>query len=146
MRLLRPSFLKEPFTIGCDAAMAQTVVIKPILIPKTSKIAFTVGVKPLAVHDAQDENEINGLKVSCMGIILGMSTSKESVKLYTVLTAALAVSCSTVAGKPQQTKALTIATAWIARKPPDAAFVRGYCDIRCSSLCNWAASSLKQRC
>merc|ERR1711920_98047 len=49
----RQSFFDEPSTVGCDAVMAWTVVIRPRLMPKASLMAFTMGAKPLVVQDAQ---------------------------------------------------------------------------------------------
>merc|ERR1719499_1290533 len=49
----RQSFFEAPSTVGCDAVMAWTVVIKPLLMPKASWMAFTMGAKPFVVHDAQ---------------------------------------------------------------------------------------------
>merc|ERR1719401_1561719 len=56
----RQSFLDEPSTVGCDAVMAWTVVIKPLLMPKASLIAFTIGASPFVVHDAQETAVIDG--------------------------------------------------------------------------------------
>merc|ERR1719433_1475694 len=49
----RQSFFDEPSTVGCDAVMAWTVVIKPLLMPKASFTAFTTGASPFVVHEAQ---------------------------------------------------------------------------------------------
>merc|ERR1719499_107308 len=49
----RQSFLEEPSTVGCDAVMAWTVVIKPLLMPKASFTAFTIGASPFVVQEAQ---------------------------------------------------------------------------------------------
>merc|ERR1712066_3727 len=50
----RQSFFEEPSTVGCEAVMACTVVIKPLLMPKASWIAFTIGAKPFVVHEAHE--------------------------------------------------------------------------------------------
>merc|ERR1719450_1339907 len=50
----RQSFFDEPSTVGCDAVMAWTVVIKPRFMPKASLTAFTTGARPFVVHEAQD--------------------------------------------------------------------------------------------
>merc|ERR1712174_95214 len=50
----RQSFFDEPSTVGCEAVMAWTVVIKPLLMPKASFTAFTIGARPFVVHDAQE--------------------------------------------------------------------------------------------
>merc|ERR1719188_2565907 len=60
----RQSFFDEPSTVGCEAVMAWTVVIKPLLMPKASFTAFTTGANPFVVHDAQDTACIEGLYVS----------------------------------------------------------------------------------
>merc|ERR1719284_1949446 len=49
----RQSFFDEPSTVGCDAVMACTVVIKPLLMPKASFTAFTTGARPFVVQEAQ---------------------------------------------------------------------------------------------
>merc|ERR1712107_789050 len=48
----RQSF-EEPSTVGCEAVMAWTVVIKPLLMPKASFTAFTIGARPFVVQEAQ---------------------------------------------------------------------------------------------
>merc|ERR1712048_1410969 len=50
----RQSFLDAPSTVGCDAVMAWTVVIRPLLMPKASLMAFTIGAKPFVVQEAQE--------------------------------------------------------------------------------------------
>merc|ERR1712039_524102 len=49
----RQSFFDDQSTVGCEAVMAWTVVIKPLLIPKASLIAFTTGASPLVVQEAR---------------------------------------------------------------------------------------------
>merc|ERR1719373_323382 len=49
----RQSFFDDPSTVGCEAVMAWTVVIKPLLMPKASLTAFTIGASPFVVQDAQ---------------------------------------------------------------------------------------------
>merc|ERR1712211_86225 len=49
----RQSFFDEPSTVGWDAVMAWTVVIKPLLMPKASLMAFTTGASPFVVQEAQ---------------------------------------------------------------------------------------------
>merc|ERR1712134_222025 len=48
----RQSFFDEPSTVGWDAVMAWTVVIKPLLMPKASLMAFTTGASPFVVQEA----------------------------------------------------------------------------------------------
>merc|ERR1719336_1685260 len=60
----RQSFFEEPSTVGCDAVMAWTVVIRPLLMPNLSLIAFTRGASPFVVHEAQDTQSIDELYVS----------------------------------------------------------------------------------
>merc|ERR1711862_351036 len=50
----RQSFLEEESTTACVAVIACTVVIRASAIPKASLIAFTIGAKPLVVHEAQE--------------------------------------------------------------------------------------------
>merc|ERR1712061_901250 len=50
----RQSFLEAPSTVGCDAVMACTVVIRPRLMPNASWTALTTGAKPLVVQEAQE--------------------------------------------------------------------------------------------
>merc|ERR1712203_579718 len=57
----RQSFFDEPSTVGCDAVMAWTVVIRPRLMPKPSPMALTTGAKPLVVQEAQDTHSMEDL-------------------------------------------------------------------------------------
>merc|ERR1719401_1262097 len=50
----RQSFLDDPSTVGCEAVMAWTVVIKPLLMPKASLTALTIGANPFVVQDAHE--------------------------------------------------------------------------------------------
>merc|ERR1719510_508745 len=50
----RQSFFDEPSTVGCDAVMAWTVVMRPRLMPKASWMALTTGARPFVVQEAQD--------------------------------------------------------------------------------------------
>merc|ERR1719401_2134142 len=50
----RQSFFDEPSTVGCEAVIACTVVIKPRLMPNASWMAFTTGARPFVVHEAHD--------------------------------------------------------------------------------------------
>ena len=63
-RPLRQSFFDEPSTVGCEAVTACTVVIKPLLLPKASSIAFTTGASPFVVHDVQEMAVIEDSYVS----------------------------------------------------------------------------------
>merc|ERR1719291_814529 len=49
----RQSFFEEPSTVGCDAVMAWTVVMRPLLMPNASSTAFTTGASPFVVQEAQ---------------------------------------------------------------------------------------------
>merc|ERR1711879_1021532 len=60
----RQSFFDAPSTVGCEAVMACTVVIRPLLMPKASLIALTTGARPFVVHDAQDTAVIEDSYVS----------------------------------------------------------------------------------
>merc|ERR1719284_2280796 len=60
----RQSFFEAPSTVGWDAVMAWTVVIKPRLMPKASWMAFTMGAKPFVVQEAQDTAVIEDSYVS----------------------------------------------------------------------------------
>merc|ERR1712046_146288 len=44
----------EPSTVSCDAVAACTVVIRPCLMPNLSLIVFTIGARPLVVHEAHE--------------------------------------------------------------------------------------------
>merc|ERR1719486_1869192 len=44
----------EPSTVSCEAVAACTVVIRPCLMPNFSLIVFTIGARPLVVHDAHE--------------------------------------------------------------------------------------------
>merc|ERR1711988_1388230 len=44
----------EPSTVSCDAVVACTVVIRPCLMPNLSWIVFTIGARPLVMHEAHD--------------------------------------------------------------------------------------------
>merc|ERR1711998_188281 len=59
----RPARQSEPFiepsTVSCDAVVACTVVIRPCLMPNLSWIVFTIGARPLVVHEAHDTTAID---------------------------------------------------------------------------------------
>merc|ERR1719316_1623485 len=44
----------EPSTVSCEAVVAWTVVMRPCLMPNFSLIVFTIGARPLVVHDAHE--------------------------------------------------------------------------------------------
>merc|ERR1719453_2424322 len=54
----RPARQSFPFTelstTAWDAVAAWTVVIRPCLIPNFSLITFTIGARPLVVHEAHE--------------------------------------------------------------------------------------------
>merc|ERR1719401_1652895 len=60
----RQSFFEEPSTVGCDAVMACTVVIRPRLMPKASWTALTIGARPFVVHEAHETAVIEDSYVS----------------------------------------------------------------------------------
>merc|ERR1719253_332738 len=53
-RPARQSPFIEPSTVSCDAVAAWTVVMRPCLMPNFSLMVFTIGARPLVVHDAHD--------------------------------------------------------------------------------------------
>merc|ERR1719161_1862338 len=54
----RPARQSLPFielsTTACEAVDAWTVVMRPCLMPNFSLMTFTMGARPLVVHEAQD--------------------------------------------------------------------------------------------
>ena len=60
----RQSFFELPSTVGYEAVMAGTVVIRPRLMPQASCRTHTAGAKPFVVHEAQETHSIEGLYVS----------------------------------------------------------------------------------
>mmetsp|Transcript_24034 Transcript_24034/g.66326 ORF Transcript_24034/g.66326 Transcript_24034/m.66326 type:complete len:219 (-) Transcript_24034:495-1151(-) len=60
----RQSFFEEPSTVGCEAVMAWMVVIRPLLMPNLSLMAFTRGARPFVVQDAQDTHVMDESYVS----------------------------------------------------------------------------------
>mmetsp|Transcript_95643 Transcript_95643/g.298833 ORF Transcript_95643/g.298833 Transcript_95643/m.298833 type:complete len:216 (+) Transcript_95643:304-951(+) len=60
----RQSFFEAPSTVGCDAVIAWMVVIRPLLMPNLSLIAFTKGASPFVVQEAQDTHSMEGSYVS----------------------------------------------------------------------------------
>eukprot|EP00411_Alexandrium_monilatum_P092707 CAMPEP_0175740124 /NCGR_PEP_ID=MMETSP0097-20121207/55349_1 /TAXON_ID=311494 /ORGANISM="Alexandrium monilatum, Strain CCMP3105" /LENGTH=262 /DNA_ID=CAMNT_0017048391 /DNA_START=79 /DNA_END=863 /DNA_ORIENTATION=- len=50
--------------VGCDAVIAWMVVIRPLLMPNLSLIAFTKGASPFVVQEAQDTHSMEGSYVS----------------------------------------------------------------------------------
>merc|ERR1719353_1151614 len=48
----------EPSTVSCDAVVACTVVMRPCLMPNLSWMVFTIGARPLVVHDAHETTAI----------------------------------------------------------------------------------------
>merc|ERR1719258_1038630 len=49
----------EPSTVSCDAVAACTVVMRPCLMPNFSLITFTIGARPLVVHEAHETTAID---------------------------------------------------------------------------------------
>merc|ERR1719203_171915 len=59
----RPARQSAPFmelsTTTCEAVAAWTVVMRPCLMPNFSLMVFTIGARPLVVHDAQETTGID---------------------------------------------------------------------------------------
>merc|ERR1719326_255908 len=66
-RPARQSPFIEPSTVSCDAVAAWTVVIRPCLMPNFSLMTFTMGARPLVVHDAHDTTAMDGVSASLAG-------------------------------------------------------------------------------
>merc|ERR1719178_430186 len=49
----------EPSTVSCEAVAACTVVMRPCLMPNFSLIVFTMGARPLVVHDAHETTDMS---------------------------------------------------------------------------------------
>merc|ERR1719155_68554 len=76
----------EPSTVSCDAVAAWTVVIKPCLMPNFSLIVFTIGARPLVVHDAHETTFIVAGSYSSVftpTTMVGVSASLAGAEMIT---------------------------------------------------------------
>merc|ERR1719487_2365290 len=85
----RPARQSLPFielsTTAWDAVAAWTVVIRPCLIPNFSLMTFTIGARPLVVHEAQEITFISVLYSSWLTpmTIVGVSASLAGAEIMT---------------------------------------------------------------
>merc|ERR1719230_196733 len=78
----------EPSTQSCDAVVACTVVIRPCLMPNLSWIVFTIGARPLVVHEAHDTTAIDSGSYSSWltpTTRVGVSASLAGAEMMTFL-------------------------------------------------------------
>merc|ERR1719310_2083785 len=78
----------EPSTVSCEAVAAWTVVIRPCLMPNFSLIVFTIGARPLVVHDAHEMTFIVAGSYSAVftpTTIVGVSASFAGAEMITFL-------------------------------------------------------------
>merc|ERR1719198_2380528 len=78
----------EPSTVSCEAVVACTVVIRPCLMPNLSWIVFTIGARPLVVHDAHDTTAIDSGSYSSWltpTTRVGVSASLAGAEIITFL-------------------------------------------------------------
>merc|ERR1719321_1093496 len=85
----RPARQSLPFielsTTAWEAVAAWTVVIRPCLMPNFSLITFTIGARPLVVHEAQETTFISVLYSSVFTptTIVGVSASFAGAEMIT---------------------------------------------------------------
>merc|ERR1719258_52400 len=77
----------EPSTVSCDAVAACTVVMRPCLMPNFSLMTFTIGARPLVVHEAQEITFISVLYSSVLTptTMVGVSASFAGAEMITFL-------------------------------------------------------------
>merc|ERR1719198_1009028 len=76
----------EPSTVSCEAVAACTVVMRPCLMPNFSLMVFTIGARPLVVHDAQETTGIDAGSYSSVltpTTMVGVSASLEGAEMMT---------------------------------------------------------------
>merc|ERR1719335_1918166 len=85
----RPARQSLPFivlsTTACEAVAAWTVVMRPCLIPNFSLMTFTMGARPLVVHEAQETTFMSVLYSSVLTptTIVGVSASLAGAEIIT---------------------------------------------------------------
>merc|ERR1719221_804215 len=86
----RPARQSAPFmelsTTTCEAVAAWTVVIKPCLMPNFSLMVFTIGARPLVVHDAHETTGIVAVSYSSVltpTTMVGVSASLAGAEMIT---------------------------------------------------------------
>merc|ERR1719353_900843 len=86
-RPARQSPFIEPSTVSCEAVAACTVVIRPCLMPNFSFTTFTIGARPLVVHDAHDTTAIEDSYSSSLTPTtrVGVSASLAGAEMMTCL-------------------------------------------------------------
>merc|ERR1719326_250909 len=77
----------EPSTVSCEAVAACTVVMRPCLMPNFSLMVFTIGARPLVVHEA---HETTAMSVSYSSSLtpttrVGVSASLAGAEMMTFL-------------------------------------------------------------
>merc|ERR1719436_52909 len=112
----RQSFFEEPSTVGCDAVMACTVVIRPRLMPKASWIAFTIGARPFVVHEAHDTAVIDDSYVSWFTPITTVcESSLAGAENTTFLAPAFRCACTFSAVRKTPVDSHTYSAPWAAK-------------------------------
>merc|ERR1719453_1257723 len=87
----RPARQSLPFielsTTAWEAVAAWTVVIRPCLMPNFSLMTFTIGARPLVVHEAQETTFIDVLYSSVLTptTMVGVSASLAGAEMITFL-------------------------------------------------------------
>merc|ERR1719387_3082459 len=79
--------LSIPSTVSCEAVAACTVVMRPCLMPNFSLMVFTIGARPLVVHEA---HETTAMSVSYSSSLtpttrVGVSASLAGAEMMTFL-------------------------------------------------------------
>merc|ERR1719276_802936 len=77
----------EPSTVSCEAVAACTVVMRPCLMPNFSLMTFTMGARPLVVHDAHETTAIDESYSSSLTPTtrVGVSASLAGAEMMTCL-------------------------------------------------------------
>merc|ERR1719453_1914091 len=88
----RPARQSAPFielsTTAWEAVAAWTVVIRPCLMPNFSLMTFTIGARPLVVHDAHETTCIEAGSYSSVltpTTMVGVSASLAGAEMMTFL-------------------------------------------------------------
>merc|ERR1719446_926091 len=75
----------EPSTVSCEAVAACTVVMRPCLMPNFSLMVFTIGARPLVVHDAHETTDMSVSSSLTPTTRVGVSASLAGAEMMTFL-------------------------------------------------------------
>merc|ERR1719389_382785 len=78
----------EPSTVSCEAVAAWTVVMRPCLMPNLSLMVFTIGARPVVVHEAHETTFMVAGSYSSVftpTTMVGVSASLAGAEMMTFL-------------------------------------------------------------